>query len=245
MTNSTAIFPIHGPSDEITCPYLREGVDSSELTPGELYRVDEASFGSPASTMAHDMVTWMRLREILQEDWTRTHENFSAWTAMFDGPGGMFLLAHELGHTMVPAKLLLIEASPEPQVASTYQDIVAALRSAGRKTLAEDLIEMINDMEEDPDEPSIKIHSLRALTRFLSKYIALEDPIIGPDPMGVVLAEWHIDGDGLLVMAFLEDDKIHCVAQADATSHRDELNISVQLTESQVIEEFGALVPLR
>ena len=244
MTNSTAMFSIQSPRGRIACTYLRGEVDSSEITPGDLFRVD-APYGCPASTMAHDMVNWMRLREILREEWTRTHEEIPVRLPELEQSRGVFLLAHEWGHTGVPARILLLGGSPEPQVQVKCRDIIADLRSAGREALAEDLAEMINDMEEDTDEPAVKVDSLRALTRFLTKHIAFEDPIVGPDPMGAVIAEWHIDGNGLLVMAFLDNNLIHCVVQADATSQSEGLNISVHRTERQIVEEFGKLVPLR
>ena len=56
-------------------------------------------------------------------------------------------------------------------------------------------------------------------------------------------AEWHICGNGLLVMAFLEDDKIHCIAQADQTSRTPALSKSAILTEEHALEELGHLVP--
>ena len=126
-----------------------------------------------------------------------------------------------------------------------YQKVIHDLRTGGREVSAEDLIEMLQDIEQDPDEPEINIYSLQAMARFLIKHSRFDHPIIGPDPIGMMQAEWHIIGDGLLVMAFLENEQIHCVAQADATPQSEELNVSVQLTENEAIEEFGHLAPLR
>ena len=126
-----------------------------------------------------------------------------------------------------------------------YQEVIHNLRTGGREVSAEDLIEMLRDIEQDPDEPEISIYSLQAMARFLIKHRKFCHPIIGLDPIGMMQAEWHIIGDGLLVMAFLENEQIHCVAQADATPESEELNVSVQLTEDEAIEEFGYLVPLR
>ena len=137
------------------------------------------------------------------------------------------------------------EIPPEYEFDAEYQQVVDGLRAAGREIPAEDLIEMLRDIQEDPEEPEIKLYSLRAMARFLIKHRRFYDPIIGPDPIGIMQAEWHIIGDGLLVMAFLDDNHIHCVAQADATLQSEALNRSVQLTEDQAVEEFGHLVPLR
>jgi hypothetical protein len=135
--------------------------------------------------------------------------------------------------------ILVDEIAPEFEFDSRYQQVIDDLRNEGRQILAEDLIEILRNAEEDPDAPAINIYSLRAMARFLIEHEKWADPIIGPDPMGTMQVEWHILEDGLLVMAFLDHDCIHCVAQADA------LNRSVQITERQAVEEFGHLVPLR
>ena len=85
----------------------------------------------------------------------------------------------------------------------------------------------------------------RAMARFLIKQQEFADPIVGPDPYGIMQIEWHIIGNGLLVMAFLKGGQVHCVAQADASPQGNQLNVSVQLAEDQAVEEFGHLVPLR
>lgn len=136
------------------------------------------------------------------------------------------------------------KVEPEPEFGREYQQVIDDLRNKGREILAGDLIEILQSVEEDPDAPEIKMFSLRAMARFLIKHREFDAPIIGPDPMGIMQVEWHIIGDGLLVMVFVDDDCIHCVAQADATDCSDALNRSVQLTESQAIEEFRHLVPL-
>ena len=126
-----------------------------------------------------------------------------------------------------------------------YQEVIEDLQKGGREILADELIEMLRNAQEDAEELDIKLFSLQAMARFLIRQKQYDDPIFGPDPHGLVQIEWHIDGDGLLVMAFLEEEQIHCVVQADATPKREMLNKSVLLTENQAVEEFGYLVPLR
>ena len=138
-----------------------------------------------------------------------------------------------------------IEDRREAEFDAGYRQVIDDLRTRGREIPAEDLIEMLRDIREDPEEPEIRLLSLQAMARFLIRHGKFGDPIIGPDPIGIMQAEWHIIGDGLLVMAFLENDQIHCVAQADATPQSEALNKNVQLTENQAIKEFGYLVPLR
>lgn len=126
-----------------------------------------------------------------------------------------------------------------------YQKVIVELQSGGREIVADDLIELLRIALEDPEEPKIRPLSLQAMAQFLIRNRAFDDPIIGPDSMGFMQAEWHIIGDGLLVLAFLQDDLIHCVAQSDATSECEALNRSVRMTEDEALEEFGKLVPPR
>ena len=137
-----------------------------------------------------------------------------------------------------------IEDTPEGEFGAEYRGVIDDLRAAGREIPAEDLIDMLRNIQEDPGESEINLFSLQAMARFLIRHRKLADPVIGPDPTGMMQVEWHIIGDGLLVMAFLENDQVHCVAQSDATPGVRALNRSVQLTENQAIEEFGHLVPL-
>ena len=128
---------------------------------------------------------------------------------------------------------------------SGYQQVVEDLRNAGRELLASEVLDMLRASEEDPDETTIQLFSLQAMARFLIEHGNFDDPIAGPDPHGIMQIEWHIDGNGLLVMAFLRDDQVRCVAQADACPSTDKLNISVQLSEDQAAMKVGHLVPLR
>ena len=125
------------------------------------------------------------------------------------------------------------------------QQVIDDLRNGGREILAEELIEMLRICKEDPEEPEIKLFSLQAMARFLIEQKEFEDPIAGPGPNGIMQAEWHIVGDGLLVMAFLEYNRIQCVVQTDADSQGEMLYRSVQLSDKEALEEFGYLVPLR
>ena len=135
--------------------------------------------------------------------------------------------------------------SPEEDLDPEYQQVVEELRSGGREVLAEELIEMLRNSREDPEEADIQFYSLQAMASFIVRHREFEDPVSGPDPRGIMQIEWHIAGNGLLVMAFVEDDRIHCVVQADTTPQRSELNRNERLTEKEALEAFGCLVPLR
>ena len=142
------------------------------------------------------------------------------------------------------ASLVGVEEA-EPEFGAEYQQVIDGLRNGGREALAGELIEMLRNCREDPEEAESKLPSLRNMARLLIERSELEDPIAGPSPDGVMQAEWRIAGDGLLVMAFLEDDVIHCVVQADADAQGGPLYRSERLSEKEALEEFGHLVPLR
>jgi hypothetical protein len=145
------------------------------------------------------------------------------------------------------ATVLVDEQTPEnssqDEIELEYQKVIAKLRNGGREILAEELIDILRNCQNDLEEPEIKLFSLQSMARFLVLHRDFEDPIIGPDPTGLMQVEWHIDGEGLLVMAFLEHDMIHCIAQANETPNRQALNSSVFLTEEQALKDFGYLVP--
>ena len=126
-----------------------------------------------------------------------------------------------------------------------YQRVIYDLRNGGRELAVEELIAILRNSQEDPEEPEVKLFSLQSMARFLVLHSEFADPIIGPDPSGIMQIEWHIDGNGLLVMAFLEDDEIHFIAQADETSSRQAVNESVLVSVNQVVEDYGYLVPFR
>ncbi len=65
---------------------------------------------------------------------------------------------------------------------------------------------------EDPDEPNVSPASVRNLVAFLVDNPALPHPSIGLDPNGYVDAEWSLPDGTLVVMVFLPEDQIRCVA---------------------------------
>ena len=127
-----------------------------------------------------------------------------------------------------------------------YHRVIEQLRSYGRPMVAEELLEMLRNIQEDPDhEVDIQVYSLQAMARFLIEHGEYTDPLAGHDPDGLMQIEWRIFGDGLLVMAFLEDEYIHCVAQAEPPDSDNALDISVELPMDQVAKEYGHLIPTR
>ena len=58
------------------------------------------------------------------------------------------------------------EKTYELELDLEYVKIINQLRKGGREILAEDVVEMLRNSKEDPDEPDIKVFSLRAMARF-------------------------------------------------------------------------------
>ena len=99
------------------------------------------------------------------------------------------------------------------------KEIVDALRSQGLNEVAARLVQLIEMLDEDPDEPDLAIESLRSFAEFFMQEIHLPVPEIGAGPEGFVEAEWRIStngegiapsdesywgrGDGILAMKFL------------------------------------------
>ncbi len=125
-------------------------------------------------------------------------------------------------------------------------EVIEQLRSRGRELVAEELVELLRNIQEDPyDDVEIQMFSLQAMARFLIEHDQFADPLVGPDPEGLMQIEWRIFGDGLLVMAFLKDEYIHCVAQAESPDSASSLDVSVELPMEQAAKEYGYLVPRR
>ena len=134
---------------------------------------------------------------------------------------------------------------PTSEFPEEQQEVIDRLRSNGRPILSEKLVTMLRDVQEDPDSPQVNIVSLRQMASLFIEQRDSADPFIGPDSRGFVYAQWRIIGNGVLIIRFPDDEKILLVAQADKTSDREELDISVQGPKSKVLEEYGYLVPLR
>ena len=125
------------------------------------------------------------------------------------------------------------------------QEVVERLRRNSRPILSDKLVTMLRDVQEDPDSPPVNIVSLRQMASLLINQPDFADPFIGPDNRGFVYAQWRIVGNGVLVIRFPDDERILLIAQADETSEREELDISVEGPKSSILEEYRYLVPSR
>ena len=126
-----------------------------------------------------------------------------------------------------------------------YLEVVGQLREVGREIVASQLKEILEASLEDPEEPEVRLFSLRSMAHFLTLDSNFKDPILGPDSHGIMQLEWYIDGNGLLVMAFLEDNEVHFIVQADETPDRGSLDYNIQKPMDFIVEEYSHLVPVR
>ena len=134
---------------------------------------------------------------------------------------------------------------PASEFPKEQRRIIDLLRNNGREILAEKLITMLRDVQEDPDEPEVNVVSLQQMAQFFVEQKDFADPFIGPDSRGIVHAEWRIFGNGVLVMVFPDDGVVLLVAQTDETPVSKKLDICVRKPTPEVLEEFGYLVPRR
>ena len=131
----------------------------------------------------------------------------------------------------------------EDEKSAEYLRVINVLRASGREIPAAKVTAKLQSGEGDPDRAGVKLYSLQEMARFLLRHKGYASPIVGTDPHGIVQVEWRFDGNGLLVVAFLGDGQVHCVALSDATATREEMNESVQLSTDAAVEIFGELIP--
>ena len=106
--------------------------------------------------------------------------------------------------------------------------IAEVLRSHGLNEVATRLVQLIEMLDEEPDEPDLEIESLQSFAELFVEETHLPVPEIGAGPEGFVEAEWRITpsgngranpnerywdrGDGVLAMKFLPTGLIRFAA---------------------------------
>ena len=125
---------------------------------------------------------------------------------------------------------------PQMETASTHEEIVAVLRLFGLVNIADRLSYLRSLADDDPDEPTIDIESLRAMALFLMDERQLPDPQIGTSPDGFILVEWTVPTNGILAMEFLPSGLIRFAATSGPTQpgiHRK--NVSGTYLKDEVL----------
>ena len=139
------------------------------------------------------------------------------------------------------------------------KEIAEALRSHGLNEVAARLVQLIEMLDEDPDEPDLAIESLRSFAEFFMQEIHLPVPEIGAGPEGFVEAEWRISsngesmapsddnywgrGDGILAMKFLPTGLIRFAATSGpAGQGKERLRTSGILPRTSILPAVQTFV---
>ena len=124
--------------------------------------------------------------------------------------------------------------------------VVNYLRSHGRPTSAEEAQIILQDIEAgEGDARNVNFVSLWSLASFLVDNQQFDDPIISADSFAIWHAQWHIRGDGVIVLSFLDEERILLNAQADASPEGKELYISSEGSKEEVLGMIASRVPYR
>ena len=126
---------------------------------------------------------------------------------------------------------------PRIESASTHEEIIAVLRSFGLDAIADRLNYLRQLVEDEPDEPSIAIESLRAMALFLMSERQLDAPQIGVTPGGWAQIEWRFPTNGILAMEFLSSGLIRFAAiSAPAQRGVEQLSVNGTLHKDAALE---------
>ena len=123
-----------------------------------------------------------------------------------------------------------------------YEDI-NKLRFNGYPELAEKLESMLQQINEDPDEPDIDDSSLSQLSTFFINHKGWPVPFIGPN-MGTIHAQWGIYSNGVFIVGFRGTD-FQLVVNADADHSGERVLISKRVDEREIIKVAEQHGPLR
>ena len=133
--------------------------------------------------------------------------------------------------------------SQAPVEFETRTEITAALRESGLERSADRLGYLQRLADEDPDEDTIGIASLRHLTSFLMDQRHLGQPDIGVSPDGVALAQWRVTGNGILAMEFLDSGLIRFAGASVSDSQDGEsLRVSGTLPKAKALLAVQSLL---
>ena len=92
--------------------------------------------------------------------------------------------------------------------ATQHEDIIAVLQTEGLDSIAARLTKLYDLVENDPEEPAIRIDSLRNLAHFVLSESRLATSRIGLSPSGLLEMEWMSDKKDVLAVWFLENGMV-------------------------------------
>ena len=152
----------------------------------------------------------------------------TAYPRLHENPARAYELGLQLG-LQQSRRSESARSQPDPVTWEVAEQgsLVMTIKDAGFDGVAGQLLSLFSLIGEDPHEPDVSTASLRNLAAFLAEHPGLPPPSVGLDPNGYVDAEWTLPDDSLVVMVFLPDERIRCVAigsvDASGTRHRRDI----------------------
>ena len=125
--------------------------------------------------------------------------------------------------------------------ATRHDEIIAVLPLLGLRAIANRLgyLHEISS-DEDPNEPPMVLDSLRELALFFVSEPQRDEPEIGISPDGLLLAEWHVRGGGILAMKFLAAGLIQFAAISRPTGGQQPLRVHGTLPKDRTLHAVQA-----
>ena len=138
---------------------------------------------------------------------------------------------------------------PQMESASTNAEIIAILRLFDLEAIANRLAYLQHLVEDDPEDCSINIESLRSFACFLMSERQLTDPQIGVTANGLIQIEWVFRTNGILAMEFLPSRMIRFAGISDsneAGSERPHVNGTLPADQALVaVQPFISMLEPR
>ena len=128
---------------------------------------------------------------------------------------------------------------------TTPSEIIGLLRESGFEQIADRLRYLQDLARNDPEEPSMRMDSMKALAGFLMTERSLPAPEIGISPDGLAQIEWRIPPDGILAMEFLPGNLIRFAAVSASTRQSGERpRVNGTLPRSGVMDAIRSFTSL-
>ena len=141
----------------------------------------------------------------------------------------------DAGPWFIPSLPISTAAMPEK--------IIAALRLCNLDAIADRLSYLHRLVEDDQDEQSINIDSLRELALFFLSERQLVNPQIGVNPDGLAQVEWLVGERGALAMVFLPSGFIRFAAiSAPAQRGVERKSVNGTLPKSETMDAIRPFI---
>lgn len=120
--------------------------------------------------------------------------------------------------------------------AKQHDEIIEVLPLLELHAIATRLDYLLVCSQEDPDEPTMALASLRELALFFASEPERVEPEIGLSPDGHLQAEWRVGEDGILAMKFLRDGLIQFAALSAPTGGTQPFRVNGTLPKDGALE---------